>query len=209
MRKLSTRENVLLGGLLLAGLVYVYFATKQDTQTQGELTAGAAGARGAAAGEAPVVRMDLLARTIEDYDAAGRDLFKYAQRPPSAEEIRQMRAAAEAQRRADEAAAKAAAEAALREKELMEQRAKILALNPPPPPKPKPPQITFRYIGYLGPKENKNAVFEEGTETFLAARGEVVRGQFRVLEVKFDSVVIGYTRPEFKDDKHELRMVTK
>jgi hypothetical protein len=205
---MSRRETILLGGLAVAGLAYLFVATREGSLVGSGGPPGGMAPAGPA-GDAPVVKLDLLSRAAEPYDPNGRDLFKYTDRPQTAEEIRALRAAAEAQRKADLMAQKVAEENAARQAEEMRKRAEYLAANPPPPPKPQPPPITFRYIGLLGPKEKHLAVFEEGKDIFVAGKGDVVKGQFRVIDFKYETVVMGYTRPEFVNERQELRMVTK
>jgi hypothetical protein len=206
---MSRRETVLLGGLAAAGLAYFWYVSHQGGGIGGGAGRGPAGVSGAPASDAPVVRLDLLSRPAEPYNPNGRDLFKYTERPPTSEEIARLRAEAAAAKRAQEMAAKAAAEQAERDRIAAEERAKFLAANPPPPAKPQPPPITFRYIGLLGPKEKHLAVFEEGKDIFIAGKGDVVKGQFKVIDFKYESVVMGYTRAEFQNERQELRMVTK
>jgi hypothetical protein len=94
---------------------------------------------------------------------------------------------------------------------------------PPPPPKieaapqvavvtrppansgPLPPVINLSYLGFLGPKENKIAVFEDGQDLLLARRGEVIKQQFLVLDFGYETVVMGYVDPRFKNDTQELQ----
>ena len=67
--------------------------------------------------------------------------------------------------------------------------------------------MDLRYLGYLGPKDDRIAVFEDGTELLVARRGEIVKQQFRVLEVKWETVVMGYVKPEFKGQTREIAML--
>jgi len=209
VRKMSRREAVLLGGLVLVAVGYFWYAyVREDPARPGGRPAGAAAA--VPASDAPVVRLDLLARAPEPYNPNGRDLFKYTDRPPTSEEIAKLRAEAAAAKKAQEMAEKLAKEQAERDRIAAEERARIAAtLPPPPPPKPQPPPITFRYIGLLGPKEDHLAVFEEGKDIFVARKGDVLKGQFKLIDFKYESVVLGYTRADFADQRQELRMVTK
>ena len=189
--KVSTREVVLVIILVAAGIWYIWYLT-------GDGAAGsAAGAPGEplaviAAGDAPRVRMDLLSGLAETYDQNGRDLFKYAQRPPTQEELDAERRRLEAERLAREAAL-----AAQREARLARQNQPTTA-PPPQPAGPRPPRISFKYIGYLGPKDDRIAVFEEGEDLILARVGETVNDQFRVQEIEYETVVMGYTDPKFE-----------
>ncbi len=207
-RKVSMREGVLLGVLAAAMLAYFWYSSKPAPSAR-----SAAGRSASATKEkedavrAPVVRMDLLASQSAAYDERGRDLFKYSQRPPSAAEVRRLREeAARRQKEMEEANRRAAEDAARRQKEA-EVQAKELALHPPPPAPPTPPAINLRYLGYLGPKDNRIAVFEDGKDLLVARKGDVVKSQFKVVDVKWDTVVMGFVKPEFKGITQELAMM--
>ncbi|MBZ5640621.1 MAG: hypothetical protein LAO51_17935 [Acidobacteriia bacterium] len=206
-RKLSAREGVLLGVLAAAGIGYMWLTSGPD-QAGRAGTARDAGAKkgNISAQRPPVVRMDLLTAKTEKYDDQGRDLFKYSQRPPSAAEIRRLREeAARRQKEMEEANKRAAEEAALRLQEA-QAKAKEAVLHPQPPPPPTPPSIDLRYLGYLGPKDNRIAVFEDGKDLLVARKGEVVKGLFRVVDVKWETVVMGFVQPEFKGQTQEIAM---
>ncbi len=202
---LSGRELKLLGGLAAAGGVLLwYYAAREGPPLQGARPAEAGAARAETLGDAPVVRLELLAREGPGFDANGRDLFKYAQRPPSAEEIRRARELEEQRRReAEEAAKRAALEAAERQRQEMEQ-ARLRASEPPPPP--APPAIQLKFIAVIGPPKDKIAVFETGQDLLLAKKGETVQGEFKVVDIKYESVVMGFTRRDFKNQTRELPM---
>jgi hypothetical protein len=78
--------------------------------------------------------------------------------------------------------------------------------QPAQPAAPEPPKIKFEFIGVLGPKDAKIAVFEQpGEQQILLARmGEVVEKKFRLLAFKYEAVVMGYTDKRFKDKTTEL-----
>jgi hypothetical protein len=202
-RSFSGREKRLLGALAAATALFFWWQWSADSPVAPQ-DGGVGAAAVAAPEEPPRVRMDLLAREAEVYDGKGRDLFKYAPRPPSPAELRRLRAEAEAARRAEEEARKRAEEEARRRAEEEARRQVEIARNPPPPPKPQPPSITFRYIGNFGPKEERIVAFDDGKGVFVARIGEVVREQFRVVDVKHNAVVMGYTRPEFQSQVKEL-----
>jgi hypothetical protein len=65
---------------------------------------------------------------------------------------------------------------------------------PPPPatPTPTPPEITFRFIGSFGPKDNPIAVLVQGDQIVDARAGDVVFERFRVVRVNYESVDIGF-----------------
>ena len=108
-----------------------------------------------------------------------------------------------ARKAAEEAAAKAAQEQAQKAQE----QATILANQPPPPPpKPQPPAINYKFIGYFGPSENKIAILNDGTDLIFVRQGERVGGQFKILEIGYESVKFGYTDPKFKGETTTLPM---
>ena len=75
-----------------------------------------------------------------------------------------------------------------------------------PKPEPKAPRPSFRYIGFMGPKNNKIAVLEKGEQVLLAEIGEVVEKQFVVRSFKYEILVLGFTAERWKDETHELPM---
>jgi len=183
MRKLTTREYVMTG---LLGLVAVFlFYLSRDSSSLGG--PGGAGADDEfELGLAPVVRLERLAGRIESYDSTGRNLFKYYTPPPP-----------------------------------VVKRAPVVH-EPKPPPKPpqqraqmtrqrpvdttpQPPPINLTYLGYLGPKNDKIAVFEDGQDLLLGRAGEIVREQFRVVDFGYETIVMGYVDERFKDQTKELQ----
>ena len=202
-RKLSSREAGLLVALGALAAAYLWYSSRQGTPTAS--AAGVTGAKGAAgaAEKPPEVRMDLLAKKDEGYNPEGRDLFKYSVRPPTAEELRRQREEQMRQQKLLEAEAKARAEAVERARlEQMRQSEEIQKH----PPMPQPPPISLQYVGYIGPKTDKVAVFQDGEEVLVAKKGETVKGQFKVVDIKLESVVMGYTRSEFKNMTRELTL---
>jgi len=200
MRKLTTREMVLVGLLALGGLGYAWYKSQQSVTLSGA-DAAAGGEKVTLADQAPEIDIALLERKAEPYDRSGRNLFQYSKRPPTPEEIA-------ARRRAEELARKQreAAEAA-RLADLQAQRdaaAKAAPSAPRGPVVAQPPGIPLQYIGYFGPKENKIAVFLNGEEQLLARTGDTLQERFRVVEIRFETVVMGYTDPRFEDRTREL-----
>ncbi len=182
MRKLSTREYVLLGFLAVVAVALFYF--NRDARMGGGPGRGDRDEE-LDFGEAPVVYMDrLVARNI-DYDAEGRNLFKYYTPPPQRIER--------------------PAPPPRREPPKPPPRPREVTRDLPPPSGPKPPPINFAYLGYLGPKDNKIAVFENGQEILLARAGDVVQQQFRVVEFGYESIVMGYVDARFEDETTELQ----
>ena len=189
--KVSKREIALALILVAAGIWYVWYLTGSGMAGS---EAGAAGDALAAfdADDAPRVRMDLLAGVAEPYDQNGRDLFKYSKRPPTAAELEAERRRLEAERLAREAALN-------KQRKARQNRQAVQRPAPPPRPSgPRAPRITFKYIGYLGPKDDRIAVFEQGEQLILARVGETVQNQFRVREIEYETVVMGYTDPRFE-----------
>jgi hypothetical protein len=201
-RQLSGREKGL--ALLLVGAT-AWVVWSQATKQIGPSSADIAieKAKEASVESAPVVRMDLLERESDSFDGGRRDLFQYSVRPPTAAELRARRDEEERERLRRELEAKANAEAAARMAEDRERRAKELAINPPKPPAPP---IQLKYLGYFGPKTDKIAAFEDGEEVLVAKQGDIVKGQFRVVEIRYESVVMGYTNPQFRNETRELAM---
>ena len=197
--KVSTREIVLAVILVAAGIWYIWYLTGKGMDGAGS---GAGGPQSAAfeGGDAPRVRMDLLAGLAEPYSQDGRDLFKYSKRPPTAAELEAERRRLEAERLAREAALK-------KQREVRAQRQNQQRNAPPPKPAgPRPPRISFKYIGYLGPKDDRIAVFEQGEEVILARVGETVKEQYEVREIEYETVVMGYTDPRFEKLSHSLNL---
>jgi hypothetical protein len=69
------------------------------------------------------------------------------------------------------------------------------------------PRIPYEYVGYLGPKDDRIAVFQDGEVVHLARTGELLQGAFRVVEIRYESVVVGYTDREFEARTRELPMI--
>ena len=182
MRKLSGREKVLVGLALAAGLGYLF------------LRGGALGRGGAEQAEEqllpldsepPVVRLDRLATLSEAYDSNGRDLFRYGPPPRKAVPPPPPR----------------------REVPKIERPKPTPRPTAPPrrdPPKPKPPRPSFEYLGYLGPKDDRIAVFGKGEDMLLARVGDVVQDHFRILEFKYEVIVMGFTDNKFRGETTEL-----
>ena len=205
MRKLTRRETVLLSAVGLGAIVYLAYVSERAMSSRSAELAGTEVGE-LLADTAPVVPMDLLASVVDDYDRHGRDLFKYSKRPPTAEEL-------EAERLRREAALRAQQEAAEKRRQASVAQAEAAANRPPPPPRTpaekQPPRIPFQYIGYLGPKNDRIAVFQEGEDLLLARRGEPLQDLFTVVDIRYESVVMGFTDPEFERRTRELPMKGK
>jgi hypothetical protein len=205
LRKLSRREIGLLGAAAIALTVWV---VRPGADASLPPLPGKDGNQkpSAGPGEAPLVQLALLQADQATYDPAGRDLFQYTQRPPSAAEISRMRAeAAEAERLRKEAEERARL-LAQQQAEEARLRAEQLRLNPPPPPKPRPPALTAKYLGCMGPRGNRIAFFERDKELIMAKEGEPFLKDFKVVKVNYETVTIGFTSPQFKDEVQEIPM---
>lgn len=203
-RTLQKREGILL--LVLCAIAAAVWMSQGGEETPTS-AAEAAAAKEAARRNAPVIRMDLLSHAEPTAEGGMRDLFKFEPRPPSPAELRRQ----EEQRRrlekeAEEARRRAAAEEEERRRKAAEAAAIAATLPPAPPPPPTPPAIPFQYIGLLGPKDAKIGVFEEGKDIVIARVGETVRDQFKLVELKHDAAIIGYTKKEFRERTKELPM---
>jgi hypothetical protein len=191
MRKLTAREIVLLVVLALGGLGYLWYVRSGSSPLDVD-TLEADGAYAASA--APVVELARLEGRSEVFDPSGRDLFKYSKPPEDPEAAARRQAAADARRRADEE----------RQKRRQAQRN-----QPKVPATPQPPGIPLKFIGYFGPKDDKIAVFEDGDELYIAQAGETLQDQFRVVEIRYETVVMGYTDEKWAGRTRELNMVSE
>ena len=184
-RKLSGREFFLLGVLVVAAAFVLFWGERGQLFERGECEA----AKQATLGDAPLVNWDRLTAEPEAYDAGGRNLFQYYTPPPPKPPPQQ------------------------RIERPVQQRAKA---PPKPPPRPatretarrtaRPPTPSFKYLGFLGPKDDKIAVFEHGQELELVRVGEIVQKEFRLVDFKYEGVVIGYVDERFADQTTEIRM---
>jgi hypothetical protein len=143
------------------------------------------------------VQLGLLNAKLADYDPRGRNLFRYAKPPPTAEEIR---AREEAARRAQEEAERRrreAEEAKRRAREAAEKdaqrAAEVAEAKAAEPARPKPPEIRLSYMGYVGPlKERVAVLLDPEGEILVAKEGEVVEEHFRVLRIGYSYLEMGY-----------------
>lgn len=204
----SKRQTYLVVGLGLALAIWLWRSWNSEApQSQAAAARSASAKKELVVAKVPVVHMDLLERAVVKYDPAGRDLFKYSTRPPSWGQVKQMRAAAAAAAKAQkEAEERARLEAIERAKQEEERRA-YLAAHPVPPPPPQPPAITFKFLGFVGPPADRIAAFEENEQTFVAKTGEVVKKEFRIDEIKYESVIISFVNPQFKGQIREMPLM--
>lgn len=201
MRKLHRREIVL---LVAAAVALVVWAARPGTDASLPPLPGKAKARDEkpkeAPAKAPVVMLAMLKTESVVYDPGGRDLFQYAQRPPSAAEVRRMRLEAEEAERLRKEAERQARELAERQAAAERARQEQLINNPLPPPRPRPPQVTVRYLGCMGPRGDRIAFFDHNKELIMAKEGETFLKDFRVVKIGYETVTVGWTAAQFKDD---------
>lgn len=197
-RRLSRREIFLLGGLALVGGWWMWRTWSQPVTSTAAITTRV-NAKAAKLDAAPVVHLDQLDKALVKYDPDGRDLFRYSPRPPTWAEVKRMRAEAEAARKAAEEARRRAAEEAKRKAEEAARLAEYQRLHPKPPPPPLPPRVTFQFIGFIGPPDDRIAAFQKNDKTFLAKTGDVIQKDFKVKEIRYESVILAYTDPKYKD----------
>jgi pimeloyl-ACP methyl ester carboxylesterase len=208
-RRLSRREGMLIAGLSLAAVLWLWHSWGTETPHAAAAAAKRADAkRELAIGKVPVVHMELLDKAVVHYDPAGRDLFKYGVRPPSWGQVKQMRAAAAAAAKAQKEAEERARIAEEERKKRDAEQAIYLAAHPTPPPPPQPPVIPFKFLGFVGPPNARIAALEQNDNTFVAKVGEVVQKDFRIDEIKYESLVISYVDPRFKGQVRELPLVS-
>ena len=131
------------------------------------------------------VRLDGLATQPESFDPRGRDLFRYFRRP-------------------EPAVAKTMGQDSSR---LSVVSAETLEPSRPTVPTPvtqSRPKPAFEYVGFLGPKYDKIAVFDTGSEVLVAQVGELIRGKFELLEFRYEAVLLRYVDGEYAGDTTEL-----
>ena len=184
MRKLTSREKFLL--VVVVGLSVLGWMYGRD----GGLAGVGVKAKELAElkyGAPPVVQLARLERTAVAYDSKARNLFSSFTPPRPVRLVPLVVAPKPASRRP-------------------------LPTTVPKPtvtlpaPAPRPPHPSFRYIGFLGPKDNKIAVLERGDEVLLAGIGEVIEEQYKVVDFKYEMLIIGYTAEKWADKTTELPM---
>jgi hypothetical protein len=200
----SRREILLVAGLGVLALAWIFLSG--DKEVPQTVASRKAQEKALAFPEAPVVHMELLAKSIIPYDAKGRDVFKYSTRPPSVAAVREMKRQAEIARKQAEELRKAQEAEQLRLAEVQRQKEEYEKLHPPPTPPPVPPPITFSFLGYVGPASDRIAAFEENNQTFVAKTGDIVKNSFKIQEIRYESVVIAYVDPRFKGQSRELAL---
>jgi hypothetical protein len=174
------RQKTILA-LLLALLAVVVLRQLAGSEGGGGGRGAARARRGADATEAIEVPELHLARLTAERAvyAPGRDPFRYGPRPappPSEPTAAQAKAAA---RRAAGAGGGADGEARGRRGQAR-------------PPQPQAPEIEVQYLGSFGPPGDRIAVFLDGEEIINAKVGDVLKNQFIVQGIGFESVDLGF-----------------
>ena len=98
MRKLSTREIVLVVLLALGGIGYLWYVRSGSSPL--DIPKLAAGEGSYSAADAPVVDLARLAGATETYNPGGRDLFKYSKPPVDPDDLARRQALDDARRKA-------------------------------------------------------------------------------------------------------------
>jgi hypothetical protein len=151
------------------------------------------------------------------YDPNGRNIFQFGVIPPppppvltkqEQEAIKKAQEAAAAERVKQEELVRQQQAALAEQQRQAAEKAAEVAKNtpPPPPPKPQPPPIPYKFIGYIGPADNKVAVLHDGTDILMVRRGEELPHGIKVLEIGYESIKFGFTDPQFKDESRTLPM---
>jgi hypothetical protein len=182
MRSLSNREKIMVVVLGVAAVIAYRALTGEGIGFGGP---AAENREARTFGEPPVVRMDLLAQGRDDFDPKGRNLFNYYTPPPAKPKYKPPPPPPPPR-----------------------QVKRAIPPPPPPPKKPAPqaPAPNFSYLGFLGPKDEKIAVFDGAEGVFLARAGEVLDKEFRLVEFKHDSVMMSYTDKKWDGRTTELKL---
>ncbi len=69
-----------------------------------------------------------------------------------------------------------------------------------------PPPLAARYLGSMGPRGARLAFFDHDRQIVMAAEGEPFLRDFKVVKIGYETVTIGFTSPQFKDQIQEIPM---
>jgi hypothetical protein len=188
-RSLKPREKFLLGGLVLTAIAVLYYRSGGEGLGFAGAPASDKKQKDKPLGEAPAIHLALLDREAEGFESGARNLFDYYVPPPPPPPPQPYRPVPE----------------------VVERPVNVLPPLPKEPvayvpPEPTPPTPAFDYLGYIGPKDAKIAVFESEEGVLLAQVGDVVEEQYRLLEFGYETVVLGYTEERFSDRTTEVKM---
>lgn len=207
-------KEIILGVLLVAIAATVWRQLGSDSSAPSPATSArraGPGGKGADLAALKLVPVDWAAlNAARPTYVLGRNIFQFGSipaptPPPLTEAEKQaIEAARAAAQKAQEDAARLATEQAVTQAaQTLAQQQAIANL---PPPRPQPPGIAYKFIGYIGPPEQKIAVLHDGTDMIFVHRGDVLGKQFKVLEIGYESIKFGYTDPQFKGESQTLPM---
>ncbi|MGH9388282.1 MAG: hypothetical protein ACRD1Z_01610 [Vicinamibacteria bacterium] len=209
MRPLRGREMALIALLVAAVGGYWIWGPQSGGATIAAKGKDAKGKEGGIAGaDIPIVEIDQSTKPPSMPESL-RNLFNYTRSP---EEIAAEKAEAERLGTLAEEARRRREEDERRRAEEQARIAEQNRLNPPPPAAPIPPPVSLKFIGYMGePKDPKDrlVVFQDsggGGDIYIARMGEVVADNFKVMDIDFEAVTLGFVDARFKDMKRTLRM---
>jgi hypothetical protein len=205
---MGRRNELLLGGLLVAFAVILVY------QLSGWL--GEGGADGHMAGAA--TRLDLAALEIfpvnwaallaarPKYDPSGRNIFKFGAPPrptpprPTPEELEAINKLRKPTPK------KVVVPVRKPPAPVQGPPPPPVEVKRPPPPKPRPPRVTYKFIGYIGPPDRKMAVLHDGKDVIFARQGDELGDAFRILEIGYESIKFGFTDKQFEGETETIPM---
>jgi hypothetical protein len=208
---MGRRNEVLLGGLM------VVFAVILVYQLSGWSGGGGMGGRGGGAatrlelGALGIFPVDwgALVAARPEYDPTGRNIFQFgAPRRPTPPKLtpEETKAIADARKKAQEERQKLLVEARKPPPPVQGPPPPPVKVKPPPPPKPRPPKVTYKFIGYIGPPEGKMAILHDGKDVIFARQGDELGDAFRILEIGYESIKFGFTDRQFEGETEIIPM---
>lgn len=198
MRKLNQRELVLVLLAAVIGIIAVIYFLRGEggigfTAPQSRFTAEEARAEVVSQLRVPPIDLSRLEEPMVDF-VNNRNLFEYgrAKRPSRGEDGRTPDLPGNRGRTPGLPGAGGAG-AEDKEPEQKEPETEKVVL-------PDPPEMNIKFVGFIGPPENKTVFLtdEEAEEDYIGGVGEPIAGQFRILEIGYEYVEIGYTDPIFE-----------
>lgn len=135
-------------------------------------------------GDPPYVLMGLLDLGATPLAGTGRDLFAY-RKPARAEPLPTVHTAALAEVRTADVQRRPVAD--------------------PPLVDARPPWPKFKYVGFVGPRDRRIAVFDEGGEVLLAQVGDVIAGQYEVVRFDYEAILLAIVGGPFDGRTVTLR----
>ena len=159
--------------------------------------------------------LEALVQVAGTYEGGGRNLFDYGVIKPPGPTPEELARLAEERRKREQEERERQAEAERLRKEAMarqssqardEARRAAQDATPPPPAKPVPPAIDLKFIGVIGDPADKIAIFLDGKDFLLAQEGDVVKEQFQIMKISYDTLQMGFTDPRFEEENRILPM---